>query len=227
MLKFLNKIFQIFIDFLVFIITILILFSLYKLIIVKVYHKPYANTLGYSIFEIATGSMEPTLKVKDLIIVKITKNIKENDIITYQEENALITHRVIKINDQTITTKGDANNSIDVKINKEDIVGKVVYIIPNGGLIRELFLTPKIIISSVITLILISICLTISQKKENNNSHTKTSKKSPKITIDINDSKKDNKIKQHIKEDNINDTKSFQNLKEEIFKAEENKKKKK
>lgn len=227
MLKFLNKIFQIFIDFLVFIITILILFSLYKLIIVKFYHKPYANTLGYSIFEIATGSMEPTLKVKDLIIVKITKNIKENDIITYQEENALITHRVIKINDQTITTKGDANNSIDVKINKEDIVGKVVYIIPNGGLIRELFLTPKIIISSVITLILISTCLTISQKKENNNSPTKTSKKSPKITRDVNDPKKDNKIKQHIKEDNINDTKSFQNLKEEIFKAEENKKKKK
>ena len=82
MLKFLNKIFQIFIDFLVFIITILILFSLYKLIVVKIYHKPYANTLGYSIFEIATGSMEPTLKVKDLIIVKITKNIKENDIIS-------------------------------------------------------------------------------------------------------------------------------------------------
>ena len=223
MLKTLNKIFQIFIDFLVFIITILILFSLYKLIIINVFHKQYANILGYSAFEIATGSMEPTLNVKDLIIVKITKDVSQNDIITYQEENALITHRVIKKDGNNLITKGDANNSIDVKITTDAIVGKVVYVIKNGGLIREVFLTPKITISVIITLILISVCLSTSQKKAPIESPKKSKKNKNKKQV-----KEPKEIDISIEEkDDLKNTKSFQNLKEEVFKALESDKKKK
>lgn len=225
MLKTLNKIFQIFIDLLVFIITILILFSLYKLITINVFHKPYANILGYSAFEIATGSMEPTLNVKDLIIVKITKDVSQNDIITYKEENALITHRVIKKEENTLITKGDANNSIDVKIKSDDVVGKVVYVIKNGGLIREIFLTPKITISVIITLILISICLSTSQKKETKKTNTKPDKVKPNKVKSKEKIKKEENIIIEA-EDELKNTKSFQNLKEEVFKALESEKKK-
>ena len=198
MLKVVNKIFQIFIDFLVFIISILILFSLYNIISIKILNKPYTNLFCFSIFEIATGSMEPTLNVKDMVIVKITKDIKVNDIITYEEDGNLITHRVIDIKNDTITTKGDANNSLDVKVPKEKIVGKIVFVIKKGGIIREILITPKVIISIIITLILISLCLSYRQDKNI---------KKPK--------KLDNK-----KEDNLKKNKSFQDLKNEVYNKE-------
>ena len=83
---------------------------------------------------------------------------KENDIITYRDNNDFITHRVIKIEGDILTTKGDSNNSTDTKINKSKIVGKVLLIIPKGGIIREILIKPKVIISIVITLILFSLC---------------------------------------------------------------------
>lgn len=245
MLKIVNKIFQIFIDFLVFIVTILILFSLYKLVSIKVLHKPYANTFGYSIFEIATGSMEPTLNVKDLIIVKITKDVSVNDIVTYIEEDNLITHRVISINGDNLTTQGDANNSIDNNIKKDAIIGKTVYVIKKGGLIREVFLTPRNIIIITITLLLISISTTsiknkkdtkkvknMSSKKEKTQKK-KLSKKERQNKRDKNKSQTKEKTPDKViepkvneeapviqeEDDSLSNTKSFQNLKEEIFKS--------
>lgn len=166
MLKYINKIFQIFIDILVFIITIFILLSISNYISLKVMHKQYNNILGYTIFEIVSGSMEPTLSIKDLIIIKNTTDIKENDIITYIDNKDYITHRVIKIEGNTITTKGDSNNSTDVKINKERVIGKVVLVLPKAGIIREILTTPKVLITLIITLILISLSISYIPKEK-------------------------------------------------------------
>lgn len=164
MLEYINKIFQVFINILVFIITALIFFSLYNFISLKVLNKEYSSVLGVSMFEIVSGSMEPTLNVQDLIIVKKTSHIKKNDIITYIDDKDFITHRVIKIEGTTITTKGDSNNSSDVRIDKSKVIGKVIFRIPKGGIIREVFTTPKVVISIVITIILISLSISYVPK---------------------------------------------------------------
>ena len=106
------------------------------------------------------------------------------------------------LKNDTITTKGDANNSLDVKVPKEKIVGKIVFVIKKGGIIREIFITPKVIISITITLILISLCLSYRQDK-----NIKKPKKMPKNL--------DNK-----KEDNLKKNKSFQDLKNEVYNKE-------
>lgn len=166
MLKYLNKIFQIFIDILIFIITLFVFLSLYNFFSIKVLHKNNNNIFGITIFEIVSGSMEPTINVKDLIVVAQTDKIKENDIITYRDNNDFITHRIIKIEGDIITTKGDSNNSTDTKINKSRIVGKVLLIIPKGGTIREILINPKVIISIIITLILFSLCTSYIPKNK-------------------------------------------------------------
>lgn len=158
MLKYCNKFFQLFIDILILLITLFVFFSLYNLISIKVLHKNNNNIFGITIFEIISGSMEPTINVNDLIIVTETDSIKENDIITYKNNDDFITHRVIKIEGDVITTKGDSNNSVDNKIRKEDIIGKVIFTIPKGGIIRDILVTPKVLISIVLTLILFSLC---------------------------------------------------------------------
>lgn len=158
MLKCINKIFQILIDVLVFIIAILILFLLYNFISLKFFNNNYTNAFGFTMFEVASGSMQPSINQKDLIIVKITDKIKSKDVITYKLDDDFITHRIIRIDGDTIFTKGDANTSEDYQVSRKDLIGKVVCVVPKFGIIKEIFFTPKIIISTIIFLILFSFC---------------------------------------------------------------------
>lgn len=92
---------------------------------------------GFKSFIITSNSMQPYLSEDDVIIVKKTKNIKPGDVITFSMDNSDIptTHRVEKINEEgKYVTKGDKNTEIDEKIvSNEDIIGKVVLIIPEVG----------------------------------------------------------------------------------------------
>ena len=163
-MKIIKKIMQVFINILLVLVTLLILFLVYRVVSVKYFKKDV--TLGYTFYEIATGSMEPTLNVKDFIIVKESDKYSVGDIITYKEDNSYITHRIIKINGDTLVTKGDANNSEDKIISKSEVIGKVVKIIPKGGVIKEIILTPKIIFTLLVTLVLINLCFSLTKKED-------------------------------------------------------------
>lgn len=161
-MKVIKKIIQIFIDILMLFTTLLILFLLYRIVSIKYLGKE--TVLGYSFYEIATGSMEPTLKVNDFIIVKYKDDYNLNDVITYKDGNNYITHRIIEIDGDTFITKGDANNSTDKKISRDVVIGKVVKVINNGGVIKKVILTPKVMISVLVSIILINVCLSFNKK---------------------------------------------------------------
>ena len=164
MTKILNKIVKIVVNVLVVILTVAIFFSIYNLISLKILHKDYSNIIGYSMFEVVTGSMEPTLNVGDLIIIKKENNYKVNDIITYRSDDDFITHRIVRIDEKYFYTRGDANNSDDNKIVDSQIIGKSVFIIKNGGIWRKVLLTPKVFITIIIMLILFSLCFSYIPK---------------------------------------------------------------
>ena len=74
--------------------------------------------LGYEIFNVESGSMEPEIPVGSVIYVKPTppEDIQENDIITFSKEGVTVTHRVIEnhIVEGEFVTKGDATEKEDV-----------------------------------------------------------------------------------------------------------------
>lgn len=83
----------------------------------------------YPMASITSGSMWPALKRGDLVLIKGVNNkegIEVGDIIVYKNPLGFTIHRVIEINDQTIITKGDANNITDPPIRREDIIGKTL-----------------------------------------------------------------------------------------------------
>ena len=142
------------------IVTIILLLILavliYCVIQLKVLHKPYINLFGHTVFQVITGSMEDTIKINDVVIVKITKDVKVNDIITYEDSGNYVTHRVIRQTADELVTKGDANNAEDDPIKVDRVVGKVVFILTNVSIWINVFKTPKVIIAIIISIILLS-----------------------------------------------------------------------
>ena len=131
----------------------------------------HANYFGYRIFEVASGSMEPTLQINDILLVKVNeKDIKNNDIIAYKEKDkdTVITHRIIDINNETIMVKGDANNTMDSPITKEQVIGKVVKVYPKLGVWKKVFADPKNLILMFITLLLFDAALSYENKDKKN-----------------------------------------------------------
>lgn len=150
---------------LIIVIVITIIFT-YSFIQMKRKNTKYINIFGYTVMQVVTGSMADTINIKDIIIVKLTNQIDKDDIVTFQEENILITHRVVEIENDIVTTKGDANNSYDTPIKKQDIIGKVVFIIPKVGIWQKVLTTPKVIISGSITICLLYFIINKDKRKE-------------------------------------------------------------
>ena len=91
----------------------------------------------YQALVIATGSMDPNIKIGDVVIIdkghkKSKASYKVGDVVAYQKDNLVICHRIVKIlksGDTTLyETKGDNNQSTDeLLVKEESILGKVDY----------------------------------------------------------------------------------------------------
>jgi signal peptidase I len=161
----LKKIVKYLINVLLCVVVVAIFFALYGFVQLVFLDKPYANYFGYTLFEIESGSMSPTINVNDMILVKLTDEIKKDDIITYKSDSSFITHRVIEVGETKLITKGDYNNSEDKIVAKTDVIGKVVKVFPKFGIWKKTILSPEIMIAIFITLMLFSLCYSYNGKK--------------------------------------------------------------
>lgn len=132
------------------ILTFIVGIVIYSFISTQILKKDYTNIFGYTYYSVATGSMKPVISPNDLIFVKITKNVSKGDIITFKDSGSIVTHRLIDINNNKYITKGDANNTSDTGINKNDIIGKVVYVI-----------TPDVIFKGIVVILIFIIFIVI------------------------------------------------------------------
>ncbi len=155
-----RKIFQMFINLLLIVVGLLLVLAIYNIVNIKVLKKDYTSYFGYTAFSITSGSMEKTIYKDDYVIVKINnKNIKKGDIITYRKDDTTITHRIVKIEKNTITTRGDNNNVDDEPINRKDIIGKVVHIGHEYGIYLKVIKTPQVFITFFIALLFMDMAL--------------------------------------------------------------------
>ena len=156
-MKKIGKIFQ---KLLIIFLLIILIYVLYSKYIVK---DSVTKIFGYGFLVVVTGSMEPEIGEEELIIIKEENEYNVGDIITYENDNYLVTHRIIKINDNEIITKGDANNEEDLKISENQIVGKVIYHSKALGIFAIYYL--KIILVIVVILGAIIYFLSLKNKK--------------------------------------------------------------
>ena len=112
------------------------------------------SILGYQVYRVFTDSMEPELKIGDIILVKSVsaEEIKKGDIVTYNSlqgeiRGQSITHRIVS--DPEVVggryiyqTKGDALGAVpDPQITYDQVEGKYICKIPVIDKLYSFFLT--------------------------------------------------------------------------------------
>ena len=105
------------------------------------------------IYNVETGSMEEDIHRGDYILIYKANNYKIGDVVTFKVNDYFVTHRIIKMDDEYVTTKGDANNTEDAKIDKSTIVGKVI---SAGGILNIIIEYKFAIVSFLLGLYLLS-----------------------------------------------------------------------
>ena len=161
-----EKIINFLLNILIFIFGIILIVSIYTGVQTKLLGNDYTDFFGYSIFEVQTGSMEETINAGDWIVVKLTQKVKLDDIVTYKQDKEYITHRIIEVYNGTYITKGDANNAKDDPIDQSQIVGKVVKILGNFGILRKTLFNPGVLITLIITLFLFNMAVKKNKTEE-------------------------------------------------------------
>lgn len=103
--------------------------------------------LGFGMGVVVSGSMEPELSIDDIIFVVKDSSIELDDIVVYQSNGILVVHKVVKIENDQITTRGTANNTDDEPISLSDIKGRVLFSIGSMGKIINFIRTPFVVIA--------------------------------------------------------------------------------
>lgn len=121
--------------------------------------------LGYHIYSVVSGSMEPAIPTGSLLYIQEAQpgEMKEGDIIAFygsEHSTAVITHRVVenRVLMGEFITKGDANQTEDMNpVPYGNFIGKVVYFLPGAGRAAELFTSSsgKILAGGVIAAALV------------------------------------------------------------------------
>lgn len=125
-----------------------------------------SRILGFRVFNIVSGSMEPEYSVGDLIYVKSVDpaTIQVNDVITFllNEDGVVATHRVVRIDaaKQHIYTKGDVNETEDMApVHFKNVIGIPQFAIPGLGYVADFIQNPP---GTYIAIIIVSALLILA-----------------------------------------------------------------
>lgn len=118
---------------------------------------------GHGAAVVLSGSMEPALSVDDLVFIKECDEYEIGDVVVYQSGNILVIHRIESIDGETVTTRGDANNSSDEPFPITAIKGKMTGKIGGIGRIWNAIKSPAGIVVILGAAVLL---LALSYRKE-------------------------------------------------------------
>ena len=119
-----------------------------------IYRQELVKIGGIGTLIVVSGSMEPTIEPKEMIIIKEKAEYNKDDVITYKDNSGkFITHRIVEVNGEHFRTKGDSNLEVDDLIEIQNIEGKVIFHSYILGIFFLYLLKPLLIIIIVLYLL--------------------------------------------------------------------------
>ncbi len=131
---------------------VLVVFVTVILVITKIAgERP--TLFGFNFYYIATGSMEPELKIGDVILSREADidGLEKGDIITFlgkegELEGKTVTHRIENIYEENgsrvFVTKGDANTVTDKPVHENEVMSEMAFKVPLLGSVIKVINTP-------------------------------------------------------------------------------------
>lgn len=131
------------------------------------------SVMGYSLFRVMTGSMEPAIPTNSVIVTRAVDatEIEVGDVISYFSKDptlrgAVNTHRVVDIYEEEGTvfyqTRGDANNAKDLyPPTADEIIGEVVFSSYLLGVVVRLISNPLVFFPLILIPLLILLILNL------------------------------------------------------------------
>ena len=224
-----KKLINIVLDFFIVILAGVLLIAIYNNVQINILGNSYSSFMGYSLFEVQTGSMEPEISAGDWIIVKHENDYELEDVVTFEIDGEFVTHRIINKYGDTFVTRGDANNAKDSPISKEQIVGKEVKTLPTFGILRRTIFNPIVLIGLIVILYLSS---TLFKKKADNHEEnevvrsfdkvvkeekTKSTKKNAsKKKVKVEEVEEVTEVIEIVSEDEVEETVSIDEIEEDL-----------
>ena len=106
-----------------------------------------SKVMGYEVYNVISGSMEPVIPEGSMVFVKPTEwqEIESGDVIAFQTGASVTTHRVMRVHsfEGEFITKGDANETEDISpIPFDSLIGRVEYHVPVLGEVTALLASP-------------------------------------------------------------------------------------
>ncbi|VEU83333.1 signal peptidase I [Acholeplasma hippikon] len=92
---------------------------------------------------VLSDSMYPKIRINNLVYINEKYNVDKlnvGDVIAFEQGSKEVLHRIVEINGDLIVTKGDNNNVNDQPIMKSNVKGKLVFNIPFGGFLVNIYL---------------------------------------------------------------------------------------
>ena len=151
--------------------------------------------LGYQVFTVLSGSMEPVYHTGSLIYVKDVdyRDLGEGDVITFMlNEDTVATHRIVGVvpdeEDPSVVryrTKGDANDAEDgALVHYKNVIGSPVFTIPYLGYVANYIQNPPgtyiAISGGAVLMILVFLPDLLGSDEEEKKTEKPKKKKAPK-----------------------------------------------
>lgn len=124
---------------------------------------------GYKGYTVVSGSMEPTFSTGDFIFVKMTpyEKIEADDVISFINNEEIVTHRATEVKDDGLVTQGDANNIPDQDLVTNDTyIGELALIVPYFGYVVVAAQQPLVLAGLVVLLGMYYILMYIDTAKK-------------------------------------------------------------
>lgn len=132
-------------------------------ILLIIYLLIFVPTLwGQKPLVVISGSMEPTLKVGGILYYEKINidELDEGDILVYQANDHIISHRIVDIIENDFITKGDKNNSVDnYLVSSNQVLGKGTdWSIPFIGYYADYIYGHKYLLYISLGVIIVDLC---------------------------------------------------------------------
>ena len=141
--------------------------SLYTVNARRVLRNEMPMPFGFGMSVVLSGSMEPTLSVNDLVVIRSAESYQTDDVVVYQSGGSLTIHRVVRTGNGFVVTRGDANNTEDDPVALDAIKGRMILVIPLVGVaVRFLQTLPGTLIVIALAVFLVNLSWTKEKEED-------------------------------------------------------------